>query len=296
MKQRRPSIGYLIGSLLVHFFLMFLLIFAPEPHSQNLDLTNILEPAAPPQQPQVTFLSLGNYHQPAVAAQPQQSTPQPPAPQQQAMPQPPQAAAEPPPTPTIKEAKSEPAPEMITTEARMPEFGKKASTKPVEKNKKFRRHVTPEELKQLARLAVVKDKVIEHQKTQTRNDFFRHAAFIASQPAVAASQGPEGRISGMGDLKEHSYKMKLRDALLNAYNSVRYQIRQQASYADAGTASLHCVINKDGSIAELAIMMSSGDPNFDRLILESITKAAPFPAIPDHLGVEKFILGGMTIS
>lgn len=295
MEKGRASVGYLIGSLLVHFLVLLLLVFSPEPHIHNLDLTTLPEPPSVPQQ-QVAFLSLGNYHQPAVAAQPQQSTPQPPAPQQQAIPQPPQAAAEPPPTPTIKEAKSEPVPEVVTTEARMPEFGKKASTKPVEKNKKFRRHVTPEELKQLARLAIVKEKVHEHQKTQTRNDFFRHAAFIASQPTTAAAQGPEGRISGLGDLKEHSYKMKIRDALLNAYNSVRYKLPRQSTYADTGTARLHCVINKDGSIAELAILMSSGDPNFDRLILESIQSIAPFPAIPDHLGVEKFVIGGMTIS
>ena len=45
---------------------------------------------------------------------------------------------------------------------------------------------------------------------------------------------------------------------------------------------------EDGSLAHLAMITSSGDQEFDRLVIESIKQAAPFPPIPKHLGIKRY--------
>jgi TonB family protein len=138
-------------------------------------------------------------------------------------------------------------------------------------------------------------------KTMTRNDFFAHARAVAQQTSPMIKSNNVGnfsaKISGLKDLQFHSYEEKIRSALLNAFNVIKYKIpliKNPDTHAQ-GRAAIDVVINKDGSIAQLFLVQSSGDRQFDEMVLESIRYAAPFPAIPNHLGIEKYRLGNMEL-
>ncbi len=138
-------------------------------------------------------------------------------------------------------------------------------------------------------------------KTMTRNDFFGHARAIAQQASPTIKSNNVGnfaaKISGLKSLQFHSYEEKIRTSLLNAFNVIKYKIpliKNPDTHAQ-GRAAIDVVINKDGSIAQLFLVQSSGDKQFDEMVLESIRYAAPFPSIPNHLGIEKYRLGNMEL-
>lgn len=139
-------------------------------------------------------------------------------------------------------------------------------------------------------------------KTVTKTDFFRHAHAVAQQASMVLKEDLSARISGLGNLKLYSYEEKLRSTLLTAFNSLKHRIdrsvraeQQQQHQAVQPHAAINLVINKDGSIDTLQLITSSGDQIFDKLIIESIEYAAPFPPIPEHLKIDKFRLGAMQL-
>jgi TonB family protein len=160
--------------------------------------------------------------------------------------------------------------------------------------------LTPEQKKIYARMQLMKSWP-SLTKTMTRNDFFAHARAVAQQTSPMIKSNNVGnfsaKISGLKDLQFHSYEEKIRSALLNAFNVIKYKIpliKNPDTHAQ-GRAAIDVVINKDGSIAQLFLVQSSGDRQFDEMVLESIRYAAPFPAIPNHLGIEKYRLGNMEL-
>ena len=160
--------------------------------------------------------------------------------------------------------------------------------------------LTPEQKKIYARMQLMKSWP-SLTKTMTRNDFFGHARAVAQQTSPTIQSNNVGnfsaKISGLKSLQFHSYEEKIRSALLNAFNVIKYKIpliKNPDTHAQ-GRAAIDVVINKDGSIAQLFLVQSSGDRQFDEMVLESIRYAAPFPSIPNHLGIEKYRLGNMEL-
>ncbi len=160
--------------------------------------------------------------------------------------------------------------------------------------------LTPEQKKIYARMQLMKSWP-SLTKTMTRNDFFGHARAVAQQASPTIKSNNVGnftaKISGLKSLQFHSYEEKIRTSLLNAFNVIKYKIpliKNPDTHAQ-GRAAIDEVINKDGSIAQLFLVQSSGDKQFDEMVLESIRYAAPFPSIPNHLGIEKYRLGNMEL-
>ncbi len=160
--------------------------------------------------------------------------------------------------------------------------------------------LTPEQKKIYARMQLMKSWP-SLTKTMTRNDFFGHARAVAQQASPTIKSNNVGnftaKISGLKSLQFHSYEEKIRTSLLNAFNVIKYKIpliKNPDTHAQ-GRAAIDVVINKDGSIAQLFLVQSSGDKQFDEMVLESIRYAAPFPSIPNHLGIEKYRLGNMEL-
>ncbi len=160
--------------------------------------------------------------------------------------------------------------------------------------------LTPEQKKIYARMQLMKSWP-SLTKTMTKNDFFGHARAVAQQASPTIKSNHVGnfsaKISGLKDLQFHSYEEKIRSALLNAFNVIKYKIPliKNPDTHVQGRAAIDVVINKDGSIAQLFLVQSSGDKQFDEMVLESIRYAAPFPSIPNHLGIEKYRLGNMEL-
>ena len=160
--------------------------------------------------------------------------------------------------------------------------------------------ITAVEQEKLARSTFLKSMMSQTQ-TVTKTDFFHHAKSIAqSPPLTSLNNTPTGnfsaKISGLGSLKFHSYEEKVRNALITAFNTIKHRFKSSGknNFAAARTA-IDLIINKDGSILQLYLVHSSGDTAFDKMIMESIKYAAPFPSIPNHLGIDKYRLGGMEL-
>lgn len=159
-----------------------------------------------------------------------------------------------------------------------------------------------QEIRDQARKILCRNKTSLTQ-TVTKTDFFRHAKAVAQQShAMPESKDLSARISGLGNLKLYSYEEKLRSTLLTAFNSLKHRMPRPAKSDPHHQhqqvqphAAINLIINKDGSIDTLNLLASSGDAQFDKLIIESIQYAAPFPSIPVHLGIDKFRLGAMQL-
>lgn len=55
-------------------------------------------------------------------------------------------------------------------------------------------------------------------------------------------------------------------------------------------ASFYLEINKDGSLKQLLLSISTGVIVLDDFLLETIQQMAPFPPIPNHLGLDSFVI------
>lgn len=99
----------------------------------------------------------------------------------------------------------------------------------------------------------------------------------------------EDKIPSLKELKYLSYQKKVDETLMNSWRIVRSQRLFRAQPLQmAQPISISFEINEDGSLAHLAMVTSSGDKEFDRLVVESIKQAAPFPPIPKHLGIKRY--------
>ncbi|MBL4588278.1 TonB C-terminal domain-containing protein [Candidatus Babeliales bacterium] len=160
--------------------------------------------------------------------------------------------------------------------------------------------ITDAEKKELSRSLFLKE-ATSNTQTTTRTDFFQHAKSIAQTlPLTSLHSTNRGnfsaKISGLGNLKYHSYEEKVRNALITAFNTVKHRFHPSNEKGlSAVRTAIDLVINKDGSILQLYLVHSSGDTSFDKMIMESIKYAAPFPSIPNHLGIDKYRLGGMEL-
>lgn len=110
----------------------------------------------------------------------------------------------------------------------------------------------------------------------------------------------ENRMPTFKELKFLSYQKKVDASILRAWNIVRPQrsLRIHRNNQPPGVTVPDFFIKKDGTLTHLKLLASSGDKEFDDLVLKAIQKAAPFPPIPDHLGINVYKPSGgkMTVS
>jgi protein TonB len=96
----------------------------------------------------------------------------------------------------------------------------------------------------------------------------------AAAASASAAAGPAG--AGVAtDLPNFPYPWYISQVRLMLWQS--WQSRMPA--LDAAGAVAFSIL-PDGSFTDLSVESSSGDPEFDRAALESVQKAAPFPALP----------------
>lgn len=198
----------------------------------------------------------------------------------------------------------------ITLEKREHKTQKKSPPIPGEAKqplaKKAKRKVTAEELKQLALASLLK----EHRQASTptkqtettaqdneRSSFFSLAKKDLHQAVTAAyanQQGLYGDPNGVMDiqksLKYYSYSKRIdseHDAAVRREISKLGRV-ERMNMRPQGSAGIHLIINKEGYIATLAIIDSSGCPHFDRLIERAIMNGQPYSPIPEHLGIERY--------
>ena len=85
------------------------------------------------------------------------------------------------------------------------------------------------------------------------------------------------------DYKFHSYYLALKRKIELVWE-YPYKARQTGAQ---GRLRMRFVINKDGSLAEVKILNSSGVPILDHEAVRAIQNASPFPPLPDRMNTER---------
>ena len=92
------------------------------------------------------------------------------------------------------------------------------------------------------------------------------------------------------ELKYLSYQQKVDEQLMTSWRMVSgHHPRRESPHAPcSGAAAINFEIEQDGSLAFVRLVQSSGSREFDRLVVEAIKHAAPFPPIPARLGIKRY--------
>jgi TonB family protein len=129
------------------------------------------------------------------------------------------------------------------------------------------------------------------QPLQTRRSIIAMTAgylkSLSTQGNSIQEQHGEKRMPTFEELRYLSYQQKIDEALMSSWRIVS-RSRCYRDQTQPPKASVAFEINKDGSLAFVSLVTSSGDRNFDHLVLLAIQKAAPFPPIPDHLKIDRY--------
>jgi len=94
----------------------------------------------------------------------------------------------------------------------------------------------------------------------------------------------ENKNPSIEELKYICYEKQTEDLIVSAWRIMH----AGEPPLQSGSVKFTFVINEDGSLDELGLIESSGNQLFDKMVLQCIQKAAPFPPIPKHFGVKKY--------
>jgi len=100
----------------------------------------------------------------------------------------------------------------------------------------------------------------------------------ADAAAGKASTGQKGDAGGGGTADIAPWERQLRRALANAQRYPR------AAKGATGDVTVHFYVSAAGSLSGLRIVASSGNAALDQAALDTVTRAAPFPPLPQGLG------------
>lgn len=132
-------------------------------------------------------------------------------------------------------------------------------------------------------------------------DFFSKAqtvlqSFVDDQPQVP-SVSTRASNDFMNDNRFYTYRKKVTEQLIKA-NKIMFSkegktLKRMLMTSAVEPINTYVEIGKDGNLTSLQLLKSSGNQMFDEFWLRVIRYAAPFPPIPNHLGIDKFILNGL---
>lgn len=97
--------------------------------------------------------------------------------------------------------------------------------------------------------------------------------------ASKAAAGQQGAAGGGGTADIAPWERQVRRALANARSNSR------ATKGASGDVVVRFTVSADGALSALRIAASSGNPVLDQAALDTVTRAAPFPAMPQNAGV-----------
>lgn|GEM_PF-5089018 len=130
-----------------------------------------------------------------------------------------------------------------------------------------------------------------------RNIFFsRGQQILASlEEAAPTKTTPAKKVTTLDCLnrnKTHCYCSKTLSHIAGYYTALKKKnARSLAQWYEQPTAKPDITVHvtKNGSLKSLALTKSSGSSMHDKLYVQAIKQAAPFPKIPDHFHVNELI-------
>lgn len=137
----------------------------------------------------------------------------------------------------------------------------------------------------------------EKHDTPVENVFVKAQKALASlNKAEASSGGKFVKVDGyeFAGTEKYSYSKRVTEQILSACKIMRSKLKSacESSEFELGSVGLFIEIDEDGSLANLDLVSSSGNKEFDSIVLKTIKYAAPFPRIPKHLNVKRFVVSG----
>jgi TonB family protein len=99
-------------------------------------------------------------------------------------------------------------------------------------------------------------------------------------PATAEKQAQKGGIEILSDTQGVNFGSYLRDSVLRAVRENWYRVIPQSAVMKKGTVGIEFAILKNGHIAGMKLVASSGMALLDRAAWGGISACDPFPALP----------------
>lgn len=173
----------------------------------------------------------------------------------------------PPAEPDLSESAPEvPDPSVAPAEAEAPAMAAPATEAPVVADLALPEKPTPKPKPKRTEAKPVKEETRKKAKPKPVTD--------PGETAVAAS-APASTAKGTGGLSPKAYAK----AVMKKVRATR-----KAAGAGRGTAVVGFSIAADGGLAGVTLLQSSGDAGLDKVALDHIRRAAPFPPPPDGAG------------
>ena len=102
-------------------------------------------------------------------------------------------------------------------------------------------------------------------------------------------KGDDNKRPSFEELKYLSYEQKVQWNLQNSWKqNFAYRPYQKIL---KGKAIVEFVILQNGDVTDVNVLNSSGNPEIDQIIINSIKLAAPFPPLPQHFGTNNYKTG-----
>lgn len=129
------------------------------------------------------------------------------------------------------------------------------------------------------------------------NDFFSRGQEILASleekaPIPNARKKTKNLIDHFANTKNHSYCSKTLAHISSHYASLKKRnAKSLAQWYEHPTAKPDVTVHvlKNGSLKSIFLKKTSGSSMHDKLYVQAIKQAAPFPKIPDHFGTNELI-------
>ena len=110
--------------------------------------------------------------------------------------------------------------------------------------------------------------------------------FNAEDTSALAQQKSMPKYAQAGLCGERCYQKKILYYVETEFKSLQKKYRSKIKHCQtkpAKTPELHVTIKRDGRLASINLIKTSGNKAFDNLFMQAFKKAAPFPSIPQHM-------------
>lgn len=140
-------------------------------------------------------------------------------------------------------------------------------------------------LKKLSALDKIKQDLKKDSINKIKNQERKAASSAPAKPRIIAAGSA---LTGLDKLQANSYLQEI-DKSIKEYWTLPQWLMNKPLKAQALVK-----FNLQGQIISSVIISSSGNSSYDQYCLQAISKAAPFPSVPDKLS-EKFSVDGVVI-
>lgn len=101
----------------------------------------------------------------------------------------------------------------------------------------------------------------------------------------------QNKFPGLEELKYICYEKQIEEHIISTWQSLYNNVRMQPT----GKTQITFLIQKDGHVQSLELLSTSGNKQFDNMVLNCI-RSTRFPPIPNHFGVDTYRpRGGLTV-